>query len=143
MPLIEATDTNSILRNEVYDRNPLARWSEARVTLLGDAAHPMTPNLGQGACQAIEDGLVLAVCLKKYAGVVAGLSEYDRRRIPRTSRIVLRSRRIGEIGQWKSPLLCLLRDAAVRVTPSRMMVRQMDGVAGYRVLTSDDRPLLD
>ena len=141
VPLIEASESSSILRNDVYDRNPLAKWSVGRVMLLGDAAHPMTPNLGQGACQAIEDAPVLAVCLRKSAGVVAGLSEYQRRRVPRTSRIVLESRRIGEVGQWKNPLLCWLRDAAMRVTPSRMTVRHMDAVAGYRVLAPGDGPL--
>jgi 2-polyprenyl-6-methoxyphenol hydroxylase-like FAD-dependent oxidoreductase len=62
--LIEAADESSILRTDIYDREPLGeRWGEGKATLLGDAAHPMTPNLGQGACQAIEDAVVLASCL--------------------------------------------------------------------------------
>jgi len=56
---IGATPESAILRNDIYDPDPLSRWSCDRVTLLGDAAHPMTPNLGQGACQAIEDAVVL------------------------------------------------------------------------------------
>ena len=56
---IGATPESAILRNDIYDRDPLSRWSCDRVTLLGDATHPMTPNLGQGACQAIEDAVVL------------------------------------------------------------------------------------
>ena len=47
----------------LYDRDPIPRWTRGRVTLLGDAAHPMLPYLGQGACQAIEDGAVLATAL--------------------------------------------------------------------------------
>jgi 2-polyprenyl-6-methoxyphenol hydroxylase-like FAD-dependent oxidoreductase len=46
-------------RREIVDRDPIKKWGSGRVTLLGDAAHAMTPNLGQGACQAIEDGVVL------------------------------------------------------------------------------------
>ena len=62
--LVEAAEEGTILRTDIYDREPLGeRWGEGKVTLLGDAAHPMTPNLGQGACQAIEDAVVLARCL--------------------------------------------------------------------------------
>ena len=53
--LILATDHAAILRNDIYDRDPANRWGSGRITILGDAAHPMTPNLGQGACQAIEE----------------------------------------------------------------------------------------
>jgi 2-polyprenyl-6-methoxyphenol hydroxylase-like FAD-dependent oxidoreductase len=129
VPLIEATDGDSIIRNDIYDRDPLERWSENRVTLLGDAAHPMTPNLGQGACQAMEDALALAVCLKESADVASGLREYERRRIPRSSRIVLESRRIGQVGQWENPILCFLRDAATRLVPSKMTARHIQQVA--------------
>ena len=59
--LIEATDESVILRNDVYDRPPLPHWSVGRATLLGDSAHPMTPDMGQGACQAIEDAVILAI----------------------------------------------------------------------------------
>ena len=61
--LIVATDEGAILRNDIFDRRPVRCWGSGPVTLLGDAAHPPTPNLGQGACQALEDALVLADCL--------------------------------------------------------------------------------
>jgi 2-polyprenyl-6-methoxyphenol hydroxylase-like FAD-dependent oxidoreductase len=66
--VIKATDETAILRNDIYDRPALHHWSRGRVTLLGDAAHPMTPNMGQGACQAIEDAVALAMCLTKENG---------------------------------------------------------------------------
>jgi 2-polyprenyl-6-methoxyphenol hydroxylase-like FAD-dependent oxidoreductase len=74
--LIEASVESAILRNDIYDRPPLSRWSDNRVTLLGDAAHPMTPNLGQGGCQAIEDAIVLAACLGASSTVATALREY-------------------------------------------------------------------
>jgi 2-polyprenyl-6-methoxyphenol hydroxylase-like FAD-dependent oxidoreductase len=61
--VIEATEPEAILKHEIVDRRPVRRWGKGRVTLLGDAAHPTTPNLGQGACLAIEDALILAQCL--------------------------------------------------------------------------------
>lgn len=63
--LISATEEAAILRTDIYDRDPVKkRWGAGRVTLLGDAAHPMTPDLGQGACQAIEDAVALVGCLE-------------------------------------------------------------------------------
>lgn len=140
--LLQATDESSILRNDIYDRNPLPRWSEGRVTLLGDAAHPMTPNLGQGACQAIEDSVVLAVCLKKNGNVEASLREYQERRIPRTSGLVKGSRDAGKVGQWQNSLLCWMRDRAVAATPSRVMMRHVTSTVDYDGLTAAERALL-
>jgi 2-polyprenyl-6-methoxyphenol hydroxylase-like FAD-dependent oxidoreductase len=140
--LIDASDEQSILRNDIYDRDPLPRWSENRVTLLGDAAHPMTPNLGQGACQAIEDAVVLAACLGNLRQVDFALREYQKRRVPRTTKVALESRRIGELGQWENPLLCFLRDAAMRAIPSSVTVRHMAAVTVYEALTATERQLL-
>jgi salicylate hydroxylase len=73
----------------MYFRDPLARWTSGRATLLGDAAHAMVPYLAQGACQSIEDAWTLAACLAQHgaAGVGTALGEYEQRRRPRTTRI--------------------------------------------------------
>ena len=73
----------------LFDRAPLTRWSVGRVTLLGDAAHPMLPFMAQGAAQAVEDGATLAACLTTAAapGIEAALDRYQRLRLPRTSRL--------------------------------------------------------
>jgi 2-polyprenyl-6-methoxyphenol hydroxylase-like FAD-dependent oxidoreductase len=112
--LIEATQESAILRNDVYDRPALGNWSVGRATLLGDAAHPMTPDMGQGACQAIEDAVVLADCLSRSSNVAEGLRAYQSRRIPRTRRVVHESRTTGRIAQWSNPLACRFREALLR-----------------------------
>jgi salicylate hydroxylase len=71
----------------LFDRAPLSRWSVGRVTLLGDACHPMLPFMAQGAAQALEDGLSLTVCLTTIDDVPTALSHYEKIRLPRTSRI--------------------------------------------------------
>jgi 2-polyprenyl-6-methoxyphenol hydroxylase-like FAD-dependent oxidoreductase len=108
--LIEAADEEAILRNDLFDRRPVRHWGRGRVTLLGDAAHPPTPNLGQGACQALEDALVLAGCLSDQRELVAALRAYEARRRKRSAAIIKQSALVGKIGQWEQPLLCSLRD---------------------------------
>ena len=83
--VIQATEEAHILRNDVYEHKHLRHWSRGRVTLLGDAAHAMTPNFGQGGCQAIEDGVVLASCLEVERDVVTALKLYETRRVKRAN----------------------------------------------------------
>jgi 2-polyprenyl-6-methoxyphenol hydroxylase-like FAD-dependent oxidoreductase len=120
-----------ILRNDIYDCDPLAEWGRGRVTLLGDAAHPMTPNLGQGTCQAMEDALDLAACLADVTSLKLGLEKYEKRRIARTGPIVLASRRLGRIAQIEDPLLCRLRDLVVQLTPNKVSYLGLAGIIGY------------
>ena len=140
--LIEATEQSAILRNDIYDREPLTAWSGNRVTLLGDAAHPMTPNLGQGACQAIEDAAVLAACLAIAREWQPAVRAYEKRRIPRTTAIVGMSRRLGEIGQWDNSILCGLRDLAFRAMPDSMSLRQVASVVNHHALTAEECAML-
>ena len=108
--VIEATPESAIMQNDIFDRPPLRWWGRGRVTLLGDAAHPTTPNLGQGACMALEDAVVLAHCLSTVRPVESALREYERLRIPRTGAIVRDSRRTGRILQLEQPALESVRD---------------------------------
>jgi len=79
---------NEIFVRGLFDRAPLKRWSVSRVTLLGDACHPMLPFLAQGAAQAIEDGATLAAVLARSGDdVAAALARYQALRLPRTARI--------------------------------------------------------
>ena len=81
--LIKAIEAGTLFKWGLHDRPPLARWSSGRATLLGDAAHPMSPFLGQGAALAIEDGVVLARCLAELCDLPSALALYERARRPR------------------------------------------------------------
>lgn len=84
--LIEATPAEALIFTPCLDRKPTHTWGDGRVTLLGDAAHPMTPNLGQGACQAIEDAYVLAETLAGQSDTpVEALRQYEARRKEHTT----------------------------------------------------------
>jgi 2-polyprenyl-6-methoxyphenol hydroxylase-like FAD-dependent oxidoreductase len=128
---IAATDPAAILRNDLYDRPPLANWSAGRMTLLGDAAHPTTPNLGQGACMAIEDAVVLARMLKLHGDHARAFAAYEAERHARTAGIVALSRRFGAVGQWRNPLLVRVREALVRLTPKSVLLRTLREQIGY------------
>jgi 2-polyprenyl-6-methoxyphenol hydroxylase-like FAD-dependent oxidoreductase len=132
--LIAETGERAIRRDDLYDREPLAAsWGTGRVTLLGDAAHPMTPNLGQGACQAIEDAVKLARCLEELGevDVPSALRRYEELRRERVAWIVRRSRTLGRVGQLENPILCQLRDAALKATPVQVQLRQFERVMLY------------
>lgn len=127
--LIRSTET--ILRNPVADLPPLRRWSSGRVTLLGDAAHPCTPNLGQGGCMAIEDALTLAKCLAHETRVEAAFERYEKLRRARTSHIQSRSRWIGRIGQFESRVFASSRDAVTSVLPATLFEYNLRRVYAY------------
>ncbi len=100
----------------LYDRDPIAAWTKGRTTILGDAAHPMLPYLGQGAGQAIEDGCVLAAALDQLGhDPSAALQLYERSRRPRASRVVLTSRSRGDDNHLVSPVAALKRDVTIAV----------------------------
>lgn len=130
--LVAATDERSILKTDLYDRDPVDAWSDGRIVLLGDAIHPMTPNLGQGGGQAIEDAIVLARALNREDQVELAIADYQQRRSARVWSLVAASRRIGEVGQLENPILVALRDAVIRVTPQSALLRQLRAAAAFQ-----------
>lgn len=123
--IIEATPEDAILQNDIVDRPPMHCWGRGNVTLLGDAAHACTPNLGQGACQALEDALVLAHCLNGTSPVETALRQYERLRIPRTTAVVRQSWQAGKALQLDSPALEWFRNWFMGSALGRYLGRRM------------------
>ena len=114
----------------LYDRDPIPVWTSGRVTLLGDSAHAMLPYLGQGACQALEDGAVLANAMAATPDdPVAALAAYERVRRPRASRVVLTARARGVSNHLPSRWAAFRRDVAISVR-KRLNRRDLDGRGG-------------
>jgi 2-polyprenyl-6-methoxyphenol hydroxylase-like FAD-dependent oxidoreductase len=104
------TLTDDIVKTDIYDRKPRRGWSRGRVALLGDAAHPTTPNLGQGGCMAIEDAIILARCLQTGEYLESALIRYENARFDRTRMVATESRLFGWVGQLEHPLAARLRN---------------------------------
>ena len=130
----------------MFDRRPVRKWGAGSMTLLGDAVHPTTPNLGQGGCLAIEDAAVLARCLKKYAsdaGPAAGgkelslspvsvaLRRFERLRFARTAAIVRYSRVYGVVGQWENRWAVQVRGLILSTVPKELTERLFRAVFNY------------
>jgi 2-polyprenyl-6-methoxyphenol hydroxylase-like FAD-dependent oxidoreductase len=132
--LLAATQPAAVTRSDVHDlAGPVPTFRHGRCVLLGDAAHAMTPDLGQGANQALEDAATLARLLAAVAAdpappareVSAALDAYDRLRRPRTQRIARRARGLGAVAQARGPVTSRLRDGLLRLTPPSAAARQL------------------
>ena len=126
--VLAATPEATIAKNDVYDRRPTRRWVVGRAVLLGDAAHPMTPDLGQGGCQAIVDAWALADSLSTAHDIAGALRDYQRRRWRAASVATLVARSLGQVGQWEHPVACWARAGVLRATPLWLQLRTLDEV---------------
>jgi 2-polyprenyl-6-methoxyphenol hydroxylase-like FAD-dependent oxidoreductase len=108
--LLAATDEDAIDRMQIYGESPVPRWGAGRFTLLGDAAHPLTTVLGQGAGQALEDAMVLADCLSADPDLVAGLRTYERRRQERTGSVIKLISTLSSAASEETALRTWIRD---------------------------------
>ncbi|WP_459545113.1 FAD-dependent oxidoreductase [Nocardia sp. X0981] len=129
--LLAAADPAALLRHDIHELPPLRSYTRGRVALLGDAAHAMTPNLGQGANLAIEDAVTLAALLDRFP-VPAALTEYDRLRRARVRPLLTLSRRMGTALQLSWPPAAVLRDTALRLIPDSAALRALAPVLSWR-----------
>jgi len=129
--ILAATRIEDIIRTDLFDFPPIAHWLENNVVLLGDAAHAMTPNLGQGGAQAIEDAYILATQFARSLSIAEALTSYERIRILKAAPIVKASWTFGKIAHWQNPFAQWARNAAIRWTPHSIQQKQLDNL--YRI----------
>jgi 2-polyprenyl-6-methoxyphenol hydroxylase-like FAD-dependent oxidoreductase len=130
--LLAATPPDDVNHLDIHDLHlPLPPFARDRVALLGDAAHAMTPDVGQGACQAIEDAVTLAAALAGEPDVGHALSVYDEQRRKRTQSIVRLARRTGRMAQADGALTVALRGALARVVPPSAALRAVERITAW------------
>ncbi len=112
-----------VLQHELIELRRPQLSVHPRVALIGDAAHAMTPNLGQGAAQGIEDALCLAYLVHQGSEVQEAVSNYQRERKRRVKQVWAQSRKVGQLGQLSSPWLCKARNQMMRMMPESLAYR--------------------
>lgn len=129
-----AAREEDIIHTDIFDRPPAAAWGQGRVTLLGDSIHPTTPNLGQGACQALESAIWLAYSVKTTERVEDALRAYERARRARTALVTNQSWSTGKVLTWTHPLLVWLRDTLMTLPPvRRYSANSLEGLISWTV----------
>jgi len=122
MPIPEIlanTSDEDLLWNDIIDIKPLTRFAYDHILLIGDAAHATTPNMGQGACQALEDVAVLSQELKRTSDIRQAFKNFEKRRLKRTKYITDTSRQIGYAAQFTHPGIIAIRNTLMRIVPSQ------------------------
>ncbi len=137
LELIETTPPSSILKTGAFDRLPVRNWGDGRMTMIGDAIHPTTPNLGQGGCLAMEDAVVLGRCFEKYGATEEALRRYERCRYKRTTMISRYSRYYGRVGQWENVWARAARRTALALVPEALALRLMQIFFDYDATKAD------
>jgi len=125
--MILSAKAEDILRNDLFDFKPLQKWTEEKMALIGDAAHATTPNLGQGACQAIEDAYVIAQELSITNNIEEGLKSFEEKRKKKATYITNTSWKFGQITNTSGILKSVLM-GALRMTPDSVNDKQLDKI---------------
>lgn len=136
--LLASTAAGDVIRNDLYDRAEARQWARGRIVLVGDAAHPMRPHLGQGGCQGIEDAATLAHCVATTPEPADAFARYATARKARVRPLVRESRRIGELVNLRPPLLSALALRASTLVPEPLLMRRLAHIAAHSAFTLPD-----
>ncbi|HJT95836.1 MAG TPA: FAD-dependent oxidoreductase [Mycobacterium sp.] len=127
--VLAATDPKNVLHNDLYDRDQARHWSRGPIVVVGDAAHPMRPHLGQGGCQGLEDAAILARFLDADADLATGFGRFAAFRRPRVRSLVRESALIGRIVNLRPASLSALASRASVLGPEALVSRHLATVA--------------
>lgn len=123
--ILRHTREEQLIWNDLCDLKPLSHFAFGNILLMGDAAHATTPNMGQGACQAIEDAVILASEWKQNARVEDVFLNFEKKRMERTHYITIQSRRIGRMAHIQNNYLAAIRNSLLRILPAGLKEKNL------------------
>lgn len=123
--ILEKTRDEELIWGDILDLKPVSRYAFGNIVLCGDAGHATTPNMGQGACQAIEDAVVLADEVNRDGDFARAFQRFERRRLGRTRWITDTSWMLGKMAQVENEKLSFLRNAFLRMVPASVNEQQL------------------
>jgi 2-polyprenyl-6-methoxyphenol hydroxylase-like FAD-dependent oxidoreductase len=127
--ILAATAEVDVLRNDLYDRSRARHWARGAVVLVGDAAHPMRPHLGQGGCQGIEDAAILGAFVERTADLPTAFAQFATFRLPRITSLVRESALIGRVINLRPAFLSAAASRATGLVPEPLFTRHLAAVA--------------
>ena len=138
--LLAATDPAEVLRNDLYDRDAARQWARGPIVLVGDAAHPMRPHLGQGGCQGLEDAAILAHCLGPTADPAPAFERFVAARRPRVQALARESKLLGQLVNVRPAFLSAVAMRASSLVPEAVLTRHLATVAARSAFALPDGP---
>lgn len=128
LDMIAATAQDNIFFSSIIDLKPFNQWHDKKLCLIGDAAHATTPNLGQGACQAVEDAYVIGELIDRNENITGAFAEYEKLRIKKAHAIVNTSWRIGKMAHVKNSTGIWLRNTLLKAVPDSFNDKQLEKI---------------
>ena len=125
--IISSTPEEGIYTDDICDLFPLKTWFKKNICLIGDAAHATTPNMGQGACQAIEDAFTISECLSKY-NIEQAFFNYQKLRQPKACQVVKTSWMIGRLAHLSNPFAISVRNTLLQAIPEIANRKQLEAI---------------
>lgn len=136
--MLAATAPADVLRNDLYDRTPARHWSRGAAVLVGDAAHPMRPHLGQGGCQGLEDAAILGAFVARVADLPTAFARFEAFRRPRVNPLVRESALIGRMVNLRPAFLGAAACRATVLVPEAVVTRHLASVAARSAFVLPD-----
>lgn len=126
--MISKTEKKEIIFNEIMDLKPISKWHHKNVCLIGDASHATTPNMGQGACQAIESAYVIAECIATENNAQKAFQKFEQLRMKNAQKIVSKSWKLGKVAHLENRVGIFLRNNLMKLIPKKMVKKQSTAI---------------
>lgn len=137
--ILRHTKNEDLIWGDIMDIKPLKNLAYENIVFIGDAGHATTPNMGQGACQALEDAAVLMDEVRHQKNIQDAFLSFEKRRLSRTKYITDTSKLIGDVAQWENNLAIRMRNSVIRLMPPKIVQKSLDKLLSIDFMTLNNK----